>query len=32
MHVTHTDSNLVARILGITRESVRLGMTPYFVR
>ena len=31
MHVTHTDSYLVARILGLTRESVRLGMTPYFV-
>ena len=30
VHVTHTDSNLVACILGLTRESVRLGMTPYF--
>jgi len=32
MHVTHTDSNLVACILGLTRESVRLGITRYFVR
>ena len=32
VHVTHTDSYLVARILGLTRESVRLGMTPCFVR
>ena len=32
VHVTHTDSYLVACILGFTRESVRLGMTPYFVR
>jgi len=32
MHVTHTDSNLVACILGLTRESVWLRMTPYFVR
>ena len=32
MHVTHTDSYLVAHILGFTRESVRLGMTPYFVK
>ena len=31
VHVTHTDSYLVARILGLTCESVRLGMTPYFV-
>ena len=31
MHMTHTDSYLVARILGFMRESVRLGMTPYFV-
>jgi len=31
MHVTYTDSNLVAHILGLTRESVQLGMTPYFV-
>ena len=32
VHVTHTDSYLVACILGLTRESVRLGMTPYLVR
>jgi len=32
VHMTHTDSNLVAHILGLMRESVRLRMTPYFVR
>jgi len=32
MHVTHTDPNLVACILGLMHESVRLGMTPYFVQ
>ena len=32
VHMTHTDSNPVVRILGITCESVRLGMTPYFVQ
>ena len=32
VHMTHTDSYLVACILGFTCESVQLGMTPYFVR
>ena len=32
IHVTHTDSYLVACILGLMCESVRLRMTPYLVQ